>query len=202
MAKRYDTDPSPWDDFYRTDPKERQKYLDKRLAEARWKVEQADKFVAFDRKARGLPLTRQERRIVGDPRLPVRAAKGAVEAISNAKKRSERKRWEAREERRMRAPDSNNGAPSTGAKVARSAAKTSGRALGAAGVAAEAVFPDKTEGRRGDLIAASKGDPKKARALVREEKKHSAASKAIQRESARRRYGGGKGQQIMTGGKR
>lgn len=191
MAKRKDTDHSPWQDFY-----------DAELSDATRKREQADKVVAFDRKARGLSLTREERRIVGDPRLPTRAAKGAVKAVSDAKKRSERKRWEAREEQRLRAPDSRSGAPSSGAKAARSAAKVAGRALGAAGVAAEAVFPDKTEGRRGDLIAASKGDPKKARALVREEKKHSAASKAIQRESARRRYGGGKGQQIMTGGKR
>jgi hypothetical protein len=187
MAKRYDTDPSPWDDFYRTDPKERQKYLDKRLAEARWKVEQADKFVAFDRKARGLPLTRQERRIVGDPRLPTRAAKGAVKAISDAKKRSERKRWEAREERRLRAPDSRSGAPSSGAKAARSAAKTVGRGLGAIGAAAELAFPDKTAGRASDL-AAQQARIRGGKGKVRYDKSSRAdAIKAIERERARRK---------------
>jgi hypothetical protein len=187
MAKRYDTDSSPWDDFNRTDPKERQKYLDKKLADANWKVKQIDKLVAFDRKARGLPLTREERRIVGDPRLPVRAAKGAVKAISNAKKRSERKRWEAREEQRLRAPDRPSGAPSTGAKAARSAAKTVGRGLGAAGAAAELAFPSKAEGRNSDL-AAQKARIRGGSGKVKYSQSSRAdAVKAIQRERARRK---------------
>jgi hypothetical protein len=185
MAKRKDTDHSPWDDFhianrdvppvgrsYRRTPKEEQQraerrvryYQDKqreieergkeRIAASKkassdryYSYKQKEKQRAFDYKAKGWSLTRDQRFITGD---------------------------DNRKDRAVRA-------------IAKKGAKVAGRALGAAGAASELALPDKTEGRNSDL-AAQKARIRGGGGKVKYSQSSRAdAVKAIQRERARRK---------------
>jgi len=169
MAKRSDTDFSPWDDFdrskrrltpreemeraersaqhYRNRAEEIRKQSDKKIKDIYYRAEQKKKIRAFDYKAKGLPLTRDQRFITGD---------------------------DNRKDRAVRA-------------IAKKGAKVAGRALGAAGAASELALPDKTEGRKSDL-AAQKARIRGGGGKVKYSQSSRAdAVKAIQRERARRK---------------